>query len=387
MHPELSAVMVSSVGASAKLLYSVLYANTNGVLTGTLPVADVLAHVGVSGPTLRRLRAELKPWAWTAERNGVLRFDLRAVAREACAQEHTLRAEEHTGPEPADDVPPAADAPRAETREARAQEHTLRATARTFPPTPPEEEELINLTPERATPPPHSPTAPDGETPAVLTAEERERTWKLLTDGEIAMSWSRARECAAAHPFGHCLAHALAWLADRRAGQRINAGALAVRIQTWPTPALPAGWRHGELAQRHGERESGGAGERESAVPEAEAEVEDPPGPTPDTVAVALLPDGRSLAEVWAAAQDQLRLQMTKSTYDTWVRDTEATAWGAGWIAVRVANAYARDWLALRLRPMVIKAMASIVGQPMDVTFWCRETANERQACAGDGRL
>ena len=89
---------------------------------------------------------------------------------------------------------------------------------------------------------------------------------------------------------------------------------------------------------------------------------------TPDTL-VAHKPK-----EVWEIARSQLRLQMTKSTYETWVRDTTCLAYEDGAFVIGVNNAYARDWLSLRLRPMIKQTLTNIVGRAADVTFVVQPT-------------
>ena len=82
----------------------------------------------------------------------------------------------------------------------------------------------------------------------------------------------------------------------------------------------------------------------------------------------------RRPSDVWQIARSQLRLQMTKSTYETWVRDIIVTDYGyaegsAPTFTLQAANGYARDWLALRLRPMILRTLTSIIGRAADITF------------------
>ncbi len=77
----------------------------------------------------------------------------------------------------------------------------------------------------------------------------------------------------------------------------------------------------------------------------------------------------REPRETWEIARSQLRLQMTKSTYETWVRDTSCLAYEDGAFVIGVNNAYAKDWLSLRLRPIIKRTLTSIVGRAVDVTF------------------
>ena len=80
-------------------------------------------------------------------------------------------------------------------------------------------------------------------------------------------------------------------------------------------------------------------------------------------------PTPRPPKEIWDIARSQLRLQLPRSTYETWVRDTTCLAYEDGAFVIGVANAYAKDWLALRLRPLIKRALVGIVGQAVDVTF------------------
>jgi len=73
--------------------------------------------------------------------------------------------------------------------------------------------------------------------------------------------------------------------------------------------------------------------------------------------------------EIWDIARSQLRLQLPRSTYETWVRDTTCLAYEDGAFVIGVANAYAKDWLSLRLRPLIKRALVGIIGQAVDVTF------------------
>jgi chromosomal replication initiator protein len=80
-------------------------------------------------------------------------------------------------------------------------------------------------------------------------------------------------------------------------------------------------------------------------------------------------PTPRQPKEIWDIARSQLRLQLPRSTYETWVRDTSCLAYEDGAFVIGVANAYAKDWLSLRLRPLIKRALVGIIGQAVDITF------------------
>jgi chromosomal replication initiator protein len=93
-------------------------------------------------------------------------------------------------------------------------------------------------------------------------------------------------------------------------------------------------------------------------------------------------PASRQPREIWEIARSQLRLQMTKGTYETWVRDTTCLAYEDGVFVVGVSNAYAKDWLSQRLRTLIKRTLTSIIGQAADVTFVVQTSAGADAADA-----
>ncbi|HIC88687.1 MAG TPA: chromosomal replication initiator protein DnaA, partial [Anaerolineae bacterium] len=76
--------------------------------------------------------------------------------------------------------------------------------------------------------------------------------------------------------------------------------------------------------------------------------------------------------EIWQAVLGELQLQMTRATFDTWVRDTRLVAYEDGTFIVGVPNPFAKDWLDNRLRPVVKRALTHIVGRSVDLQFIIR---------------
>lgn len=74
---------------------------------------------------------------------------------------------------------------------------------------------------------------------------------------------------------------------------------------------------------------------------------------------------------IWAHALEELRLQMPKTTFDTWLKGTTAELQGDT-LTVVVANSFAQDWLEHRLRPKIESSVASIAGQPLEIAFTVR---------------
>jgi hypothetical protein len=72
---------------------------------------------------------------------------------------------------------------------------------------------------------------------------------------------------------------------------------------------------------------------------------------------------------IWQAALRELQLQMTKATFDTWVKNTWAISHEEGIFVIGVPNALARDWLENRLLTTVERTLVGIIGHPVEVKF------------------
>jgi len=72
---------------------------------------------------------------------------------------------------------------------------------------------------------------------------------------------------------------------------------------------------------------------------------------------------------IWQAALGELRLQMTKATFDTWVRNTRLVSCQDDIFVIGAQNEFARDWLENRLLTTVERTLVGIVGHPVEVRF------------------
>jgi chromosomal replication initiator protein len=94
-----------------------------------------------------------------------------------------------------------------------------------------------------------------------------------------------------------------------------------------------------------------------------------------------------SAKEAWDIARSQLRLQMTKSTYDTWVRDTVCLAIEDNAFVIGCPNAYAKDWLSMRLRPLIKRTLVNILGHAVEVSFVVQPASSAPPEGAAPGPL
>ncbi|MBF6599622.1 MAG: chromosomal replication initiator protein DnaA [Dehalococcoidia bacterium] len=74
-------------------------------------------------------------------------------------------------------------------------------------------------------------------------------------------------------------------------------------------------------------------------------------------------------AAIWDATLGQLQLEVTRANYDTWLRDTIALRHDDDGFVIAAPNDFAREWLSMRLRPMIARALARVLGHKVDVVF------------------
>ena len=68
-------------------------------------------------------------------------------------------------------------------------------------------------------------------------------------------------------------------------------------------------------------------------------------------------------AEVaWKATLGELEMQMTKATFNTWLKDARLLACDEQEYVVGVRNDYAKDWLENRLEETITRTLSTIAG-------------------------
>ncbi len=73
--------------------------------------------------------------------------------------------------------------------------------------------------------------------------------------------------------------------------------------------------------------------------------------------------------DLWQTALGQLRLQMTRATFDTWLKTSQGLALQGDTLIVGVPNVYAKDWIEQRLEPTVEQTLSSIHGATLGCSF------------------
>ncbi len=85
--------------------------------------------------------------------------------------------------------------------------------------------------------------------------------------------------------------------------------------------------------------------------------------------------------DAWQAAIGQLQMEMSKASYDTWVRSTEMLKFEQGTFTIGVSNAYARDWLESRLTGTITRILSGYIEETQKVEFivWHKDYQPEEQ--------
>lgn len=77
----------------------------------------------------------------------------------------------------------------------------------------------------------------------------------------------------------------------------------------------------------------------------------------------------------WKATLGELELQMTRATFNTWLKDACLLTCDDDMYVVGVRNDYAKDWLENRLRETILRTLTAIVGRSVEIRFvvWADE--------------
>ncbi len=73
--------------------------------------------------------------------------------------------------------------------------------------------------------------------------------------------------------------------------------------------------------------------------------------------------------DTWVAVLGELELQVPRSTYETWLKDTVGLDQQSQKLVVGVPNAFTAAWLEERMFPLVQKTVQKISQKPLEVVF------------------
>ncbi len=90
--------------------------------------------------------------------------------------------------------------------------------------------------------------------------------------------------------------------------------------------------------------------------------------------------------EAWQATLGQLQLQLSRATFDTWLKGAELMAYEDGEFTIWVRHAYAKDWIEKHLNHLVKQTLSSIFNRSVQINYIVY-LSNEQQVERKPGTL
>lgn len=81
--------------------------------------------------------------------------------------------------------------------------------------------------------------------------------------------------------------------------------------------------------------------------------------------------------QLWDQIVQQLRRQMTRATFDTWIKETMLLSCEAGDWQIGVKSTFAKEWLENRLKETILKTVFHLTGQAVRLEFVVVEGVGE----------
>ncbi len=72
---------------------------------------------------------------------------------------------------------------------------------------------------------------------------------------------------------------------------------------------------------------------------------------------------------LWEIALEQLKLEVTRPNYETWLKDTVGLHFDNGGFVVGAPTDFATEWLSTKLRPLIAKTLTRLARRPVEVSF------------------
>lgn len=163
-------------------------------------------------------------------------------------------------------------------------------------------------------------------------------------------AWTEVRGVAARDPD-----FVWAWVRYVEAHPRLGAGFLRTQLRgsSWPAEKKDGAARERERQWQEWQRQ-----EDEGELMEAVL--------SPTEKAMARYNIAPETMAAWKKAQDELALQMTKATFDTWLRSALLLSVDDGRATLGVRHAYAADWLKNRLDRVIKNTLGRHLDRPVE---------------------
>ncbi|OGO41149.1 MAG: chromosomal replication initiator protein DnaA, partial [Chloroflexi bacterium RBG_16_57_9] len=79
-----------------------------------------------------------------------------------------------------------------------------------------------------------------------------------------------------------------------------------------------------------------------------------------------------SLDAIWQATLGDLQLQLTKATFDTWLKPTYPVSHEDGTFVIATRTVYVKDWLENRMMSQIKRALSNVIGRSVEIKFTVR---------------
>jgi len=90
--------------------------------------------------------------------------------------------------------------------------------------------------------------------------------------------------------------------------------------------------------------------------------------------------------QIWSAVQEELRFQLAKPSYETWLKNTALLSAEGGIFRIGVPSKLAKDWLEDRFAGLIQETLQAVTGSEVEVDFIVSPT-HHRAGPDGDGQL
>jgi chromosomal replication initiator protein len=90
-------------------------------------------------------------------------------------------------------------------------------------------------------------------------------------------------------------------------------------------------------------------------------------------------PFGETPDDFWRLVLDDLRLQMTRVTFTTWLQSTRALGLANGTLSIRVRNQATQEWLENRLDRKIRDTVDYFSAAPLEIRFVTDQNPPERE--------
>lgn len=85
----------------------------------------------------------------------------------------------------------------------------------------------------------------------------------------------------------------------------------------------------------------------------------------------------KSIEEVWQDTLNELKLQMTRATFDQWLASSTAVQLWGNELTITVVNEMAQDWLMHRLRDTIERTLSAVAGEAMTIKIVTRSDVEQ----------